>query len=162
VRKKNLIVELEALYRARYRQFARVATAIAGQERAHDVVQEAFARAIRSSDSYRGEGTVEAWLWQVLINAARAGRQQPVAALPLEDEPELPPAANGHPADDFGIRAWVVALPERQRLVVFLRYYADLDYRSISEVVGIEIGTVSATLSAAHTSLRRSLKEVSP
>ena len=162
MRKKDLIVELEALYRARYRQFVRVATAIAGQERAHDVVQEAFTRAIRSSDSYRGEGTVEAWLWQVLINTARAGRQPPVAGSPLENEAELPLAANGHPPDEFGIRAWVVALPERQRLVVFLRYYADLDYRSIGEVLGIEVGTVSATLSAAHTSLRRSLKEVSP
>lgn len=162
MRKKDLIVELEALYRARYRQFARVATAVAGQDRAHDVVQEAFARAIRSSDSYRGEGTVEAWLWRVLINTARAGRESPVAASPLDDEAGLSATGNGHSADEFGIRAWVVALPERQRLVVFLRYYADLDYRSIGEVLGIEVGTVSATLSAAHTSLRRSLKEVSP
>jgi len=63
VLKRDLIAELEALYRVRYRQFVRVATAIAGAERAHDVVQEAFARAIRSSGAYRGEGTVEAWLW---------------------------------------------------------------------------------------------------
>ena len=162
MRRKDLIVELEALYRARYRQFARVAAAIAGPERAHDVVQEAFTRAIRSSDSYRGEGTVEAWLWQVLINTARAGSQSQVAISPLDEEAELSVAGNGHPTDEFGVRAWVVALPERQRLVVFLRYYADLDYRSIGEVLGIEVGTVSATLSAAHTSLRRSLKEVSP
>jgi RNA polymerase sigma factor (sigma-70 family) len=54
----------------------------------------------------------------------------------------------------------VSALPERQRLVVFLRYYADLDYRSIAVVLGIEVGTVSATLSAAHTALRRLMKEV--
>lgn len=161
MRKKEVIAEIEALYRARYRQFARVATAVAGQERAHDVVQEAFARAIRSSDSYRGDGTVEAWLWQVLVNTARAARQSPTAASPVDCEaPSV--AGNGYAADELGIRAWVVALPERQRLVVFLRYYADLDYRSISQVLGIEVGTVSATLSAAHTSLRRSLKEVSP
>jgi DNA-directed RNA polymerase specialized sigma24 family protein len=36
---------------------------------------------------------------------------------------------------------------------VFLRYYADLDYRSIAEALEIEVGTVSATLSAAHTAL---------
>jgi DNA-directed RNA polymerase specialized sigma24 family protein len=46
-------------------------------------------------------------------------------------------------------------------LAVFLRYYADLDYRAIATALGIEVGTVSATLSAAHTALRRSLKEVS-
>ena len=159
MRKRDLIAELELLYRGRYRQFVRVATAIVGEDRAHDVVQEAFARAIRSSDSYRGEGTVEAWLWQVLINAARAVRQSPAAASLLNERPEGSAAVNGH--TDDGIRTWVVSLPERQRLAVFLRYYADLDYRSIGEVLGVEVGTVSATLSAAHTSLRRSLKEVS-
>jgi RNA polymerase sigma factor (sigma-70 family) len=159
VARRDVVAELEALYRGRYRQFLRVATAIAGGEEAgHDAVQEAFARALRSSRSYRGEGTVEAWLWQVLVNAARAGRPPRAAEWTLDDEP----AANGHPdADERGIRAWVASLPERQRLVVFLRYYADLDYRAIGDALGIETGTVSATLSAAHTALRRSLKEVS-
>jgi RNA polymerase sigma factor (sigma-70 family) len=160
VQKRNLITELEALYRARYRQFVRVTTAIAGEERAHDVVQEAFARAIRSWSSYRGEATVEAWLWQILINAARAERSSRPDTASLDDD-EFPVVGNGHPTDDLDIRAWVVSLPERQRLAVFLRYYADLDYRTLASVLGVEVGTVSATLSAAHTSLRRSLKEVS-
>ena len=44
--------------------------------------------------------------------------------------------------------------PERQRLTVFLRYYADLDYRSIAHVLDVEVGTVSATLSSAHSASR--------
>jgi RNA polymerase sigma-70 factor, ECF subfamily len=160
VPKRDLIAELELLYRARYRQFARVAAAIVGEDRAHDVVQEAFARAIRSSASYRGEGTVEAWLWRVLINTGRAVRQSPVASSLLDERAEDPSVEDDQPYDEPGIRAWLVSLPERQRLAVFLRYYADLDYRSIGAVLGVEVGTVSATLSAAHTSLRRSLKEV--
>lgn len=159
MRKRDLIAELEALYRARYRQFVRVATAIVGEHAAHDVVQDAFVRAIRSSSSYRGEGTIEAWLWQVLMNAARAARQ-PVTTASFGDN-EVSATGNGSPDDEFGIRAWIVSLPERQRLAVFLRYYADLDYRAIASALEIEPGTVSATLSAAHTSLRRSLKEVS-
>ena len=160
MRKRELIAELEGLYRTRYRQYVRVATAIAGEERAHDVVQEAFARAIRSSSSYRGEGTVEAWLWQVLVNAARAERSSRADTSSLDDD-ELHVVGNGHPTDDLDIRSWVVSLPERQKLAVFLRYYADLDYQAIASVLGIEVGTVSATLSAAHTALRRSFKEVS-
>jgi RNA polymerase sigma factor (sigma-70 family) len=54
----------------------------------------------------------------------------------------------------------VASLPERQRLTVYLRYYADLDYRAIADVLDVEVGTVSATLSAAHRSLRRNLEEV--
>jgi RNA polymerase sigma factor (sigma-70 family) len=54
----------------------------------------------------------------------------------------------------------VAALPERQRLVVFLRYYADLDYRTIADALDVEVGTVSATLAAAHRAVRQRLEEV--
>ena len=44
-------------------------------------------------------------------------------------------------------------LPPRKRLVVFLRYFADLSYAEIAEVCGISEGTVSATLSQARETL---------
>jgi RNA polymerase sigma factor (sigma-70 family) len=162
VERRRLIGELEALYRRHYRRFLRVATAIAGDELAgHDAVQEGFARALKSAGGYRGEGSVEAWVWQIVLNAARAGRAAR-APMPLAADDLAVETPNGNAEDlDAGIRAWVAALPERQRLVVFLRYYAGLDYRSIVSALGVEVGTVSATLSSAHTALRRSLKEVS-
>jgi RNA polymerase sigma factor (sigma-70 family) len=51
-------------------------------------------------------------------------------------------------------------LPERQRLVVFLRYWADLDYAAIAEALAISPGTVAAAHHAAHGSIRNSLQEV--
>ena len=156
---RKVVRELEALYRARYRQFLRVATAIVGDEAAaHDAVQDAFARALRSAHTFRGEGTLEAWVWQIVVNAARRDRTRAIDVLRADG----PSSTNGH-ADDVeeSVRAWIAALPERQRLAVFLRYYADLDYRSIANALGVEVGTVSATLSSAHTALRRSLEEVS-
>ena len=54
----------------------------------------------------------------------------------------------------------VAALPERQRLVLFLRYYADLDYVRIAQILGVRTGTVSASLHAAHKTLRKALNEV--
>jgi RNA polymerase sigma-70 factor (ECF subfamily) len=77
---------------------------------------------------------------------------------PLEESQE--PSANGKAQDELGLRAWVATLPERQREALFLRYYADLDYRAIADLLEIEVGTVSATLSAAHNKLRVALREV--
>ncbi len=51
----------------------------------------------------------------------------------------------------------VATLPERQRLALFLRYYADFDYRQIAAILEVEIGTVSATLHKAHAALRAAL-----
>ncbi len=157
-RRSKLGRELETLYRRRYERFFRVAIAVVGDEQtAHDVVQDGFARALRSADGYAG-GSVEGWVWRIVVNAALAARS---ARLPVaEVGDDLPaPAGNGH-LDELGVRAWIAALPERQRLALFLRYYADLDYRRIADALGVEVGTVSATLSAAHSTLRRSLKEV--
>ena len=149
--------ELEALYRTRFGHFVRVAHAIVGdRERARDAVQDGFADAIRSRATYRGEGPLEAWVWRAVVNAARRATRFGDAA-GLADEP----TANGRgpePGDD--VAALIVLLPERQRLAIFLRYYADLDYRSIAEALGVEVGTVSATLATAHASLRKALWEV--
>ena len=147
--------DLEQLYRARFDDFLRIARAITHDDgQAHDAVQETFVRALRGRASFRGDGPLEAWVWGILVNVARSTRR----VLP---HPTAADAASREPAVDGEFRRWVAELPERQRLVVFLRYWVDLDYRSIATALGIEIGTVSATLNAAHAALRRALKEVS-
>jgi RNA polymerase sigma-70 factor (ECF subfamily) len=157
---EGLLAELEGLYRRDFRAFVRVAASLTGSvSLGHEAVQEAFARAIEGLGQFRGQGTLEAWVWRIVVNTARSCRRaSPVD--PLLETIGEPASENGHvPASP--VEAWVRLLPERQRLVVFLRYWVDLDYRSIAHVLGIEVGTVSATLNAAHKTLRRSLEEVS-
>jgi RNA polymerase sigma-70 factor (ECF subfamily) len=151
--------ELEELYRRRYDDFARVARAVTASDAlAHEAVQEGFARALRSLGTFRGDAPLEAWVWRIVLNAAHDAREPDHAEL-LVDAPaaDAPASANGSSSDFTG---WIATLPERQRLAVFLRYQADLDYRAIAATLGVEIGTVSATLHAAHEALRRSLEEV--
>jgi RNA polymerase sigma factor (sigma-70 family) len=146
---------IEAIYRARLADFRRVATAIVGDsKRGSDAVQEAFGSALRKRKSFRGEGTLEAWLWRLVVNQARdelrALRRVPVAA----------PATNGSaPSEDARVAAAIATLPERQRLAIFLRCYADLDYAAIAAALGIKAGTVAAALHAAQNTLRKTLQE---
>src|SRR5581483_3552740 len=145
---------LEELYRRRFDDFLRIARAITHDDAlAHDAVQESFARALRST-GFRGDGSPEAWLWGILVNVARSSVRRPS---PI-DQAVTAPGAGDDRVDDFG--RWVARLPERQRLVVFLRYWVDLDYAGIAHALGVETGTVSATLNAAHAALRRALEEV--
>jgi RNA polymerase sigma-70 factor (ECF subfamily) len=148
--------ELEELYRSRFDVFTRVAASLTGDgERARDAVQEAFATAVRKRGSFRGEGPLEAWVWRIVLNAARSDVRRGNSAVDFEQA-----ASNGHPERDAELRAALARLPERQRTAVFLRYYADLDYVAIGEALGIRTGTVAATLNAAHTALRSRLEEV--
>jgi RNA polymerase sigma-70 factor, ECF subfamily len=149
--------ELEALYRSRFDVFARVAATVTGDsQRAGDAVQEAFATAVRKRRSFRSDGPLEAWVWRIVLNAARSDVRRSIPAVEYDE----PHAANGHPERDAELRVALARLPERQRTAVFLRYYADLDYAAIGKALGIHTGTVAATLNSAHTALRTQLEEV--
>jgi RNA polymerase sigma-70 factor (ECF subfamily) len=140
---------IESLYRAQFSRFERVARAITGnRDSALEAVQEGFADALRHSGQWEGRGQLEGWVWRCVVNRARKARPRPVADLPVDEQP-----TNGH-RDDSELAVRLASLPERQRLVVFLRYFADLEYREIAAALEIETGTVSATLHAAHASLR--------
>jgi RNA polymerase sigma factor (sigma-70 family) len=160
VQKRGARLELERLYSERYPEFVRVATAIIGTEgQAVDAVQETFARALASLDTFRGEGPLAAWVWRILVNTSR-DHAHTVELVSDDLVPVAPESAVASGGDEFGVRRWVSSLPERQRLAVFLRYFGECEYRAIAEALDVEVGTVSATLSAAHSSLRRMLKEV--
>jgi RNA polymerase sigma factor (sigma-70 family) len=153
------LAALEALYRERRDAFERTASAIAGESAlGQDAVHDAFVLAVRHRRRFRGEGTLEAWLWRIVVNEARKRRAER-ARMPLSSSaPEAAAAPNGDEESDRA-RALVAALPERQRLMLFLRYYADLDYASIAGALGVKPGTVAATLHAAHAALRKQLQE---
>lgn len=151
----SLWPEIESLYRAKFGQFERVARAITGdRDSALEAVQEGFADALRRSGQWAGRGPLEGWVWRCVVNRARKARRRPVVELPVAE----PRTADGdHDHAELVVR--LAALPERQRLVVFLRYFADLEYRQIAHALEIETGTVSATLHAAHANLRTGQQE---
>lgn len=156
--------EIEAVYRRRYGKFLRVAVAILRDEQlAEETVHDAFVRALRHRRGFDERGSLDAWLWHIVVNEARRRRSieraAPRSPLPLLDGAALPATANGH-RESGAVEAIVAGLPERQRLALFLRYYADLDYDAIATALGVKPGTVAATLHAAHAALRRQLLEV--
>jgi RNA polymerase sigma-70 factor (ECF subfamily) len=146
---------IERLYRQRYARFRNGIAPVAGSyEAAHDAVQEGFARALRSSGQYAGRGSLEGWVWRIVLRTALEQRR-PGEELPLDDvDPVFV-----EPERDFALAAAVQALPPRRRLVVFLRYFADLPYETIAEALAIDEGTVAATLAQARQALAVTLDE---
>ena len=153
--------ELESLYRRRHDAFVRVAAGVTGDAGlAGDAVHEAFVRAVRHGRRLRRADSLEGWVWRIVLNEAHRRHARESRLVPV-DPSALPdaPATNGDRPDER-VRATLAMLPERQRLALFLRYYADLDYAAIARVLDMAPGTVAATLNAAHTRLRALLKEV--
>jgi RNA polymerase sigma-70 factor, ECF subfamily len=146
---------LERLYRNRYVAFRNtLATVTGSDDSARDVVQEAFARALRKRKSWRGEGSLEAWVWRIAFRTALEQRAPRHGA--TESNGSLDPALP-EPERDPDLAAALRRLPPRKRLVVFLHYFADLSYADIAGALGISEGTVAATLSQARATLAEAL-----
>lgn len=159
---RDLVAEIERIYRDRYVSLCRVATAVTGRaETAREAVQDGFALALTHRVEFRGEGSLEGWVAQIVLRAALDVRRRPVPVSAMPDDlrselllwaPDLP-----HGERDPALVVAVRALPPRQRQVVFLRYFADLTHAQAAEMLGISPGTVSALLNQARTTLAQRL-----
>jgi RNA polymerase sigma factor (sigma-70 family) len=156
VGRRGSLSELETIYRERLPAFVRTASAILGDvEAAKETVQEAFAVAIRSLSSYDGRGSPAGWVWRILVRQAideHRRRSRFARVDPVERGQEID-------VDEGPLVDAIRRLPERQRLALFLRYYADLDYATIAAALDVAPGTVAASLNAAHKNLRVKLEE---
>jgi RNA polymerase sigma factor (sigma-70 family) len=157
----STLATLEQAYRTQFKAFLNTAMAYLGDpEAAMDAVQEGVATAIRKRRSYRGEGTVEAWLWRIVVNSIRTQYRERAQRLRFSAAPEEREAGVSDEEARDEVRAAVRRLPERQRLILFLRFYADMDYATIAEVAEVREGTVGASLNAAQARLRGLVEEV--
>ena len=148
--------EIELLYGERYAGFRHALAPVTGSyESAHDVVQEAFARALAERHRYRGDGPLGAWVWGIALRVARDERRRG-ARLTFA---ELPDLGLVEPARDPEFGEAVRRLPPRRRLIFFLRYFADMSYDEIAAVCEISPGTVAASIAQARSALALALTD---
>ena len=151
----DLVAAIEHAYRDGYRRFYRWRSGCSATSTARMRGAEAFAHALRSRGNLQYAGNLDAWLWRIVVNVCRVETRHPLTALDERYELE----ANGHPqrgpssSRDRGA-------PRATAARALLRHYADLDYETIAQVMGIERGTVAATLHAAHRKVRDAMTEV--
>jgi RNA polymerase sigma-70 factor (ECF subfamily) len=139
--------------------------------KADDLVQDTFARALRSRDSFElAEYGIKPWLLRIMYNlhlnrAERDKRQAPgVADEVLEhaatsDVSDLPIDPGSFQAMDEQLVRALEALPEDYRAVMLLWAVEELSYKEISDALEIPIGTVMSRLFRARQRLAGQLKE---
>ena len=123
---------------------------------AHEVADEAFARAFLHWRRVSEMASPTGWTCRVAFNLARRrGRRANLERALLRKA--RPPTAVPAPAGE----AWLAVkqLPDRQRTTVVLRFVADLREAEIAELMGVSRSTVSSTLAAARHSLSRLLAD---
>ena len=141
------------------------------REDAEEIVQDAFVRAYRSIDSFRGESRLGTWLMTILHNCcmSHVGRKR-AAEVPMDDEGEGPALTlASEDADPLQLveesertallTAQLLRLPTPYRAVLTLFYVQELQYEEISRVMNLPLGTVKTHLFRARERLRKNLLE---
>jgi RNA polymerase sigma-70 factor (sigma-E family) len=138
-----------------------VLVSVGDQDTAEDLVAEAFARAWASWRRVSRHPTPAAWVVRTALNAniSRWRRRRREVSLPdpgtVTDLPAV--SQESDTPVDPRIMAALMRLPVRQRQVVALRLFLDLDTRRTAGVLGIAPGTVQAHLGRAIAALRNDL-----
>ncbi len=166
---------LEEWLRDSYASSVRTAYLILGNRSdAEDAVQDAFLRAWRFRDAITTRSGMKPWLYRVVVNScySRLRKEIPHRDLRASDDELATLSDHDDPASrvatTFDMTRALRDLAPNLRVVVVLRYYADLNERDIATAIGRPAGTVKSRLSEArrqlarHGALQPSLSEFVP
>lgn len=142
-----------------YSQSVRTAYLILGNRLdAEDAVQEAFLRAWKFRNALAKESSFKPWLYRVVVNSCNSKLRQEIPHRDRRGEEE---DIASEVADDrverlelsHDVTSALQDLPDHLRVVVVLRYYADLSEREIALAIGRKPGTVKSRLNEARRRL---------
>lgn len=128
---------------------------------AEDATHDAFVRAWRAWDSLRDASRFEAWFGRILVNTCRNRLRHRALVRIREVVPEFFTLGEDGAVNGFAFAEarteldWALArLDGEHRIVVALRFYADLTVDAIAERIGVPPGTVKSRLHHALQRLR--------
>jgi RNA polymerase sigma-70 factor (ECF subfamily) len=141
-------------------------------QEAEDVMQEVFIKIYRAQNSYKPEkGSFNSWLRRITINQIISRRRRKyLPSLSLESLEEqdaaLPEKSHLLPEElvikqeeSIRIQKAISFLDRKHITVLAMRYYENLSYSEIAQVLEIPLGTVKSRLNTAIKALRRELEE---
>jgi RNA polymerase sigma factor (sigma-70 family) len=154
----------KAIVEYRERIFLVILRFVRNREDARDLTQEAFIRAYKSRESFRGDASLYTWIYRIAVNLAlnHKSRSHISSLTSLEDAAEMvDQVAPSDSIDNKELRGQIESaislLPDRQRGVFILRYYEEKPHAEIAEMLGITEGAVKANYHQAIKKLRREL-----
>lgn len=144
---------------------------IGNREEAEDLAQEVFITVFKSIEQFRGESKFSTWLYRIAANHCKnriqhLARRRAVGGLDeeshygkdaLKDDGASPHALLEGRETGKLVQEAVASLDEDQRLVLVLRDLEELSYQEITEITGLNEGTVKSRLHRARMRIKEIL-----
>ncbi len=135
---------------------------------ADDAAQEVFIRAIKGLATFKGDSSLQTWLYRITVNVCHTMRKRKrlVSWFGAEDG-EAPDLVSEHATPERALldkdfqrqfETLLQDLPEKQRETFCLRYFDELSYEEISEILGTSIGGLKANYFQAVQKLAKLIR----
>lgn len=134
---------------------------------ADDVLQNTFIKVFRSIDGFKGDSKLYSWMYRIATNESLTFLKQKSRKLGVNSEALQERMANNLQADvyfegdeiQYQLQQAIATLPEKQKLVFNMKYFEELKYEEISEILETSIGGLKASYHLAVKKIESYLKE---
>ena len=160
--------ELVTLYQERlYWHIRRI---VLTHDDSDDVLQETFIKVFRNIDSFKGDSKLFSWMYRIATNEALSFLKRNSKIQGMDNGEVHEQLIEGLTADPYfdgdqaelELQRALAALPEKQRLVFNMKYFEELKYDEISEILDTSVGALKASYHLAVKKIRKFLKGPDP
>ena len=135
---------------------------------ANDLLQNTFLKAWTSLENFRGEARLSTWLYKIAVNESLSFLERERKRLNISIDDEEAHILHTIEADTnidgnnlaLELRKAIASLPEKQRLVFNMRYYDDMKYEDMSQILGTSVGALKTSYHLAVKKIEAHFKEI--
>ncbi len=134
---------------------------------ADDVLQNTFIKVFKSIEGFKGESKLYSWMYRIATNESLTFLKVKARKLGVSSEAMQEKMANNLQADVYfegdeiqlKLQKAIATLPEKQKLVFNMKYFEEMKYEEISEVLETSVGGLKASYHLAVKKIEQFLKE---
>lgn len=126
---------------------------VMNHEDANDLLQNSFLKAWNNLDNFRGDARLSTWLYKIAINETINFLNKERNRRNITDDTQDEFLLSNIESDEYfdgdelqeEFQKAITALPEKQRLVFNMRYFDEMKYEKMSEILGTSVGALKAS-----------------
>ena len=134
---------------------------------ANDILQDVFIKAWTNIDNFRGESKLTTWLYRIAINESITflNKKRNQNNISVDDEDSF--LLNTLEGDEYFdgdeaqklLQQAILTLPEKQRLVFQMKYFDEMKYEEMSDILGTSVGALKASYHHAVKKIEKFLTD---
>lgn len=132
-----------------------------------DVLQNTFIKVFRNIDSFKGDSKLYSWMYRIATNEALSFLKSKSQKLKINNEKLMTKAVEDLRADVYfegdeiqlKLQMAIATLPEKQKIIFNMKYFQEMKYEEISEILETSVGGLKASYHLATKKIEAFLKE---